>query len=89
MQLELPLAVAPVAVSAGTLRYIQFGREIAGYRFRRARRRSIGIVIDDDGLRVAGAAADAVQRAHAVGRVRNRRACAPQLAPDTLAAAPH
>jgi predicted metal-dependent hydrolase len=53
MQLELPLAAAPVAVSAGTLRYIQLGSEIVGYRFRRARRRSIGIVIDDDGLRVA------------------------------------
>lgn len=53
MQLELPLAVAPVAAPAGTLRYIQLGGEIVGYRFRRARRRSIGIVIDDDGLRVA------------------------------------
>jgi predicted metal-dependent hydrolase len=53
MQLELPLAVAPVAVAAGTLRYIQLGSEIVGYRFRRARRRSIGIVIDEDGLRVA------------------------------------
>ena len=56
MQLELPLAVAPVAVPAGTLRYIQLGSEIVGYRFRRARRRSIGIVIDDDGLRVAAPA---------------------------------
>jgi predicted metal-dependent hydrolase len=53
MQLELPLAVAPVAVPADTLRYIQLGSEIVGYRFRRARRRSIGIVIGDDGLRVA------------------------------------
>jgi len=53
MQLELPLALAPVVVPAGTLRYIQLGSEIVGYRFRRARRRSIGIVIDDDGLRVA------------------------------------
>jgi predicted metal-dependent hydrolase len=53
MQLELPLAVAPVAVPSGTLRYIQLGGEIVGYRLRRARRRSIGIVIDDDGLRVA------------------------------------
>jgi predicted metal-dependent hydrolase len=53
MQLELPLAAAPVTVPAGTLRYIQLGSEIVGYRFRRARRRSIGIVIDDDGLRVA------------------------------------
>ena len=53
MQLELPLAVTPVAEPSGTLRYIQLGREIVGYRFRRARRRSIGLVIDDDGLRVA------------------------------------
>jgi len=53
MQLELPFAVAPVAAPAGTLRYIQLGSEIVGYRFRRARRSSIGIVIDDDGLRVA------------------------------------
>ncbi len=51
MQLELPLAVAPAPV--GTLRYIQLEREIVGYRFRRARRRSIGLVIDDGGLRVA------------------------------------
>ena len=53
MQLELPLAIAPVPVPIGTLRYIQLGSEIVGYRFRRARRRSIGLVIDDDGLRVA------------------------------------
>ena len=53
MQLELPLAVAPEALPAATLRTIQLGSEIVGYRFRRARRRSIGIVIDDDGLRVA------------------------------------
>ena len=53
MQLELPLAVAPVTLPAGTLRYIHLGSEVVGYRFRRARRRSIGMVIDDDGLRVA------------------------------------
>lgn len=53
MQLELPLALAPAAAPVGTLRYIQLGSKIVGYRFRRARRRSIGIVIDDDGLRVA------------------------------------
>ena len=53
MQLELPLAIAPVAAPAGTLRYIRLEGEIVGYRFRRARRRSIGIVVDDDGLRVA------------------------------------
>ena len=53
MQLELPLAVTPVSAPAGTLRYIQLGSEIVGYRFSRARRRSIRMVIDDDGLRVA------------------------------------
>jgi len=53
MQLELPLAVAPAVAPAGTLRTIQLGSEIVSYRFRRARRRSIGIMIDDDGLRVA------------------------------------
>ncbi|OGA31389.1 MAG: hypothetical protein A3G80_01125 [Betaproteobacteria bacterium RIFCSPLOWO2_12_FULL_62_13b] len=53
MQLELPLALAPVPTPMGTLRYIQLEREIVGYRLRRARRRSIGLVIGDDGLRVA------------------------------------
>jgi predicted metal-dependent hydrolase len=53
MQLELPLAGAPVVVPAGTMRYIQLNSEIVGYRLRRARRRSIGIMIDNDGLRVA------------------------------------
>lgn len=53
MQLELPLALAPVALPAGTLRYVQLGGEIVSYRFRHARRRSIGIVVDDAGLRVA------------------------------------
>lgn len=53
MQLELPLAVVPVPAPVGTQRYIQLEREIVGYRLRRARRRSIGLVIDDGGLRVA------------------------------------
>jgi len=53
MQLELPLSPAPEPVPAGTLRYIRLGSELVAYRFRRARRRSIGLVIDDDGLRVA------------------------------------
>lgn len=53
MQLELPLAAPPVTVPAGTLRHIQLGSEIVAYRLRRARRRSIGMVIDEDGLRVA------------------------------------
>lgn len=53
MQLELPLAVPPLTAPAGTLRYIQLGSEIVTYRYRCARRRSIGMVIDDHGLRVA------------------------------------
>lgn len=53
MQLELPLAIAPVPAPAGAQRYIQLEREVVGYRLRRARRRSIGLVIDDGGLRVA------------------------------------
>jgi len=53
MQLELPLTLVPEPVPAGTLRHIQLGGEIVAYRFRRARRRSIGLVIDADGLRVA------------------------------------
>jgi predicted metal-dependent hydrolase len=56
MQLDLPLAVAPVPAPVGTLRYIQLEREVLGYRLRRARRRSIGLVIGDDGLRVAAPA---------------------------------
>lgn len=53
MQLELPLATAAPPAPAGTLRYIQLEREVVGYRLRRARRRSIGLAIDEDGLRVA------------------------------------
>lgn len=53
MQLELPLAIAPVAEPPGGLRHIQIGSDIVSYRLRRARRRSIGMVIDDDGLRIA------------------------------------
>ncbi len=53
MQLELPLDVTPVSAPAGALRHIQLGTEIVSYRFRRARRRSIALVIDEDGLRVA------------------------------------
>jgi len=53
VQLELPLLLAPSPAPAGTLRYLQLGSEIVGYRFRRARRRSIGLAIDADGLRVS------------------------------------
>jgi predicted metal-dependent hydrolase len=51
VQLELPLDAVPAPV--GMLRYVRLERELVGYRLRRARRRSIGLVIDDDGLRVA------------------------------------
>ncbi len=53
MQPEPPLAPAPVPAPAATLRHILLGSEIVAYRFRRASRRSIGLVIDDGGLRVA------------------------------------
>ena len=53
MQLELPLDAAPVPAPVGTLHHIRLAREIVAYRLRRARRRSIGLAIDDDGLRVA------------------------------------
>ena len=56
MQLELPLAIAPVEAPPGALRYIQLGSEVVCYRFRRARRRSIGIVVDEHGLQVAAPA---------------------------------
>jgi predicted metal-dependent hydrolase len=72
MQLELPLGAAPVAVPAGTLRYIQLGSEIVGYRFRRARRRSIGIVIDGDGLRVAAPSHTPIAEVEAFVREKGR-----------------
>jgi len=53
MQLELPLEAATVPAPVGTLRYVRLEREVVGYRLRRARRRSIGLAIDDGGLRVA------------------------------------
>jgi len=49
MQLELPLAAAPVAYPRARCGYIQLGSEIVGYRFRRGRRRSIGIVMTTTG----------------------------------------
>ncbi len=53
MQLKSPPDVATVAPPMGALRYIRLGGEIVNYRFHRARRRSIGLAIDDSGLRVA------------------------------------
>jgi predicted metal-dependent hydrolase len=53
VQLELPLAIVPIVTPAGVLRHIQLGSHIVSYRLRRGRRRSIGLVIDDEGLRAA------------------------------------
>jgi len=72
MQLELPLAVAPVDAPAGTLRHIQLGSEIVDYRFRRARRHSIGMVIDDNGLRVAAPAYAPIAEVEAFIREKTR-----------------
>ena len=52
-QFELPLAVTPVAAPAGALRHLHLGGELVSYRFRRSRRRSIGLSVGVDGLSVA------------------------------------
>jgi predicted metal-dependent hydrolase len=49
MQLELPFRVEP-APAKGRLRSIRLGDRIVPYAFRRARRRTIGIAIDAQGL---------------------------------------
>lgn len=72
MQLDLPLAAAPVPAPVGRLRYIQLEREIVGYRFRRARRRSIGLVIDAGGLRVAAPGNTPVAEVEAFIREKSR-----------------
>lgn len=53
MQLELPFLVEPPREGAGRLRHVQLGARVVPYRFRRARRRTIGIVIDERGLSAA------------------------------------
>jgi len=59
MQLELPFAVesrgpsdfnAPTQRPPGRLRQVQLSARVISYWFRRARRRSIGIVVDERGL---------------------------------------
>jgi len=50
MQLELPFRVEPPAPPKGRTRYIQLDGRIVFYSFRRARRRTIGIAIDERGL---------------------------------------
>jgi predicted metal-dependent hydrolase len=53
MQLELPFLVEPPPQTPGRLRQLQLGGRIVPYRFRRARRRTIGIVVDGQGLAAA------------------------------------
>ncbi|MCG6874599.1 MAG: M48 family metallopeptidase [Betaproteobacteria bacterium] len=50
MQLELPFRVEPLAPPKGRTRHIQLGGQIVLYTFRRARRRTIGIAVDEQGL---------------------------------------
>lgn len=50
MQLELPFRVEPQAPAKGRLRSIHLGDRTIFYSFRRARRRTIGIAIDEQGL---------------------------------------
>jgi hypothetical protein len=53
MQLELPFLVEPPRAAPGRLRRVQLGGQLVAYRFRRARRRTIGIVVDEHGLAAA------------------------------------
>lgn len=53
MQLELPFLVEPQSPAPGRLRHLRLGARIVAYRFRRARRRTIGIVVDERGLAAA------------------------------------
>jgi predicted metal-dependent hydrolase len=53
MQLELPFLVEPPREAQGRLRHVQLGTRVVPYRFRRARRRTIGIVVDERGLAAA------------------------------------
>ena len=53
MQLELPFLVEPPRAPQGRLRRVQLGGRVVPYRFRRARRRTIGIVVDERGLAAA------------------------------------
>jgi predicted metal-dependent hydrolase len=50
MRLELPFKVEPPPAAKGRLRSIRLGGRIVPYAFRRARRRTIGIAIDERGL---------------------------------------
>ena len=50
MQLELPFLVEPPREGLGRLRHVQLGARVVPYWFRRARRRTIGIAVDERGL---------------------------------------
>lgn len=53
MQLELPFLVEPLVRADGRTRYVRLGGNVVPYRFRRARRRTIGIAVDAHGLHAA------------------------------------
>lgn len=53
MQLELPFQAEPPARPTGRMRHVRLGGEVVPYRFRRARRRTIGIAVDEHGLHAA------------------------------------
>jgi predicted metal-dependent hydrolase len=53
MQLELPFRVEPPRPARGRLRSIRLDDRIVPYAFRRARRRTIGIAIDEQGLQAS------------------------------------
>ncbi|RCS58385.1 M48 family metallopeptidase [Parvibium lacunae] len=53
-QIALPFdAPLPIPQANGPERYIRLGEEVIAYRIRRARRRSIGFVLDGEGLQVS------------------------------------
>lgn len=53
MQLELPFKAEPPRAAPGRVRQVRLGDRIVPYSFRRARRRTIGITIDEHGLHAA------------------------------------
>jgi predicted metal-dependent hydrolase len=53
MQLELPFLVEPPPRLDGRARQVRLGARVVPYRFRRARRRTIGIAVDEHGLHAA------------------------------------
>jgi len=53
MQLELPFKVEPPSPPKGRVRHVRLGDRLIAYSFRRARRRTIGIAIDEQGLQAS------------------------------------